>query len=128
MKKYEIKKNLSILQIIELFMLREKYTLDEVKEIAEHFGVTQQKILHYIKEYDATTPFKTEVVIKQLEEESLELLGINYAMQGVCVSKSCYFTCHTCKFTASERNIEGIIEHLTRAHCNPVTNLVEQTI
>lgn len=117
-----------MLEIIEFFMLRINYSSEELKEIASHFGVTQQKLLHYIKEYDATTPEKTALAIIRLEIQSDEILGVNYAKQAVCVLKSCIFVCHTCKFTASERNLEGILDHLTRAQCNPTTNLTQQTI
>lgn len=119
------KRHLNSLEVIELLTLlkTESHTT-----IAAHMDISVQTVRFYKRKYCADSPQRIDQIVAQLYRESNEYMGIDYEQQEICIPKKLYFKCHTCQFSASENNIQGILDHLGRHRSIEKKLLTEQTI
>lgn len=126
------KKNLTQLEVIELLTLLKDHS---EQEVADHFGITHQAVNYYKQKYGVPVNMGKKErniiidrIIAQLEKDGTEPMSEkDYKKQESCIPKRFYFKCHTCGFTASENNIQGIRDHLDRCTVRH-SLLTEQTI
>lgn len=123
---------MSQMEVIEIITLSKGLftfpkTITE-KEIADHFGISQPGVTYFLKKYEIDSGEKADKILTQLYQESNEYMGINYHKQSTCISKSFYFRCNNCRFVASEKNIQGILDHIGRCKVKEEKLLTQQTI